>query len=289
MSLELINKLDFSSKTAEQYNLRDKFINNLLTYHNITYEDVCEKYRYAGGSIGSHHKYWELLYNNKKRPVYCNQCVCEQSITHNCYITCDNINFIIIGSCCINRFIPMRTRTCEVCNEPHKNSSQNRCNIHKIKKQPIIKTCEVCDVPHKNRLQNRCNTHKLDLRQSIYNCEVCNQEHQNTLQNRCNKHYLRPIPTIMKTNANRLPRCEICDIIIRKYSTYMQYNDFKKYHKVRCEQHACEIKIDPDIIRTMPTFKNQKNEFEFIRQINNLKNITQCISFNGKLYGKSLH
>ena len=35
---------------------------------------------------------------------------------------------IVLGNCCIKKFIPSSGRTCEECDEPHRNRKHNICN-----------------------------------------------------------------------------------------------------------------------------------------------------------------
>ena len=50
-----------------------------------------------------------------------------QYIKRNCYIEKDN-DVIVIGNCCIKRFMKKSGRTCSVCEAPHRNIKTNYCN-----------------------------------------------------------------------------------------------------------------------------------------------------------------
>ena len=52
-------------------------------------------------------------------PTHKCACVCEHAIKHNCYIT-DGTDIIVIGNCCIKKFMEHCNRTYEICNKPHK-------------------------------------------------------------------------------------------------------------------------------------------------------------------------
>ena len=119
------------------------------------------QYKYCGGDYDSHKNYFNLLCktHNYTKPDKKAICVCEQSIKNNCYITKDDINLIVMGSCCIRRFLlnDLKGRTCDKCNKPHKNRVVNLCNDCRKPsisiKQPIkpsikpsIKNCLDCKV-----------------------------------------------------------------------------------------------------------------------------------------------
>jgi hypothetical protein len=93
--------------------------------------DEFRTYKYAGGNQGSHYNYWRLCFKNEPLPSHEDKCVCGQNISENCYITKetdDEILLIVLGNCCIKKFIPKAGRTCEDCEAPHKNRVLNKCN-----------------------------------------------------------------------------------------------------------------------------------------------------------------
>lgn len=103
------------------------FLRGLMEY-NMTLEDIEKSgWKYCGGSRGRHMNYWKTCYGNMPLPKHEEHCVCNHKITENCYIT-DGKEILVLGMCCIKRFIPKSTRTCEKCGEPHKNRVVNRCN-----------------------------------------------------------------------------------------------------------------------------------------------------------------
>ena len=110
-------------------NITDKFKRGLVKY-GLNLEDL-QKYKYYGGDDGSHLKYLKLISNENEikmlKAEHSDECVCGQGIVRNCYIT-DGENIIILGNCCIKRFVPKCFRTCEKCEERHKNRIVNRCN-----------------------------------------------------------------------------------------------------------------------------------------------------------------
>ena len=104
-----------------------KFIQGLAA-HGLTYEDVKQNWKYAGGDTGRHSNYYDMAFSHLQEPEYTDRCVCDHVIQENCYIT-DGTDMIAIGNCCIKKFMNKSGRTCDKCGEPHKNRVVNRCNI----------------------------------------------------------------------------------------------------------------------------------------------------------------
>ena len=139
--------------TIPSANLTQQFIKGLKNY-GLNYDDVIN-WKYCGGDTGRHLNYF-ILCCNDNLPEWTNECVCGHSIKENCYVT-DGENLLILGNCCIKKFIPKSSRTCEKCNEPHKNRTVNRCN--KCRKG-------VCD-----KCNNTCN----EKYKKCYNCAFSNK------------------------------------------------------------------------------------------------------------------
>ena len=116
-----------------------RFINGLKK-EGLTLEEVKTKWRYAGGNRDRRYRYFKLAHPDKVPPEYKEACVCSTRIVENCYIS-DGTNFLVIGSCCIDHFVDKRTRTCKICDEPHKNRKVNKCNDCRIG------YCDMCDKP----------------------------------------------------------------------------------------------------------------------------------------------
>ena len=155
--------------TNETTNISKQFINGLKEY-NLTKDELIN-WKYCGGNEGSHYNYFKLSCPNDDMPEYTTECVCKHVIRENCYIT-NGEEILVLGNCCIKRFIPKSGRTCELCDEPHKNRIVNRCNACKIKR--VIpksgKTCELCNNPHQNRIVDRCNACR------IGRCDECSKK-----------------------------------------------------------------------------------------------------------------
>jgi len=107
-------------------NLTIKFVRGLQNY-NLTFEElVNNNWKYCGGNTGRHLKYFRLCCKDEELPDKISECVCGHLIKENCYIT-DGYQILILGNCCIKKFIPKSTRTCEKCGDSHKNRIVNRC------------------------------------------------------------------------------------------------------------------------------------------------------------------
>ena len=113
----------------ENINLRIRFKQGLID-RGFNPDDIIKNWKYCGGDTENKDKnYFKTYFKNievliDEKEEYC---VCGHAITNNCYITNDE-EILVIGSCCIKKFIKNKTRTCEKCNEPHNNRACNRCN-----------------------------------------------------------------------------------------------------------------------------------------------------------------
>lgn len=118
--------------------LTTKFIEGLKKY-DLTYDEITNSnWKYCGGRNGHHLNYFKLCFKHDKLPEIETNCVCGHHIEENCYIT-DGKEILVLGNCCIKKFIPKSSRTCENCGEPHKNRIVNRCNDCRKG------ICDVCD------------------------------------------------------------------------------------------------------------------------------------------------
>lgn len=118
----------------------------------LTYNDDFKlKWKYCGGNSKEHLRYFKLSCPNDELPEPTNECICGHTITKNCYIT-NGDNIIILGSCCIKKFIPNKKRTCETCGNFHQNHSINKCNNCRVG------ICEICETEcdYKYRKCYRC-------------------------------------------------------------------------------------------------------------------------------------
>ena len=69
-----------------------------------------------------------MAFSHLQTPEHTDRCVCDHFIQENCYITNDT-DMIVVGNCCIKKFVNKSGRTCDKCGEPHKNRVVNRCNL----------------------------------------------------------------------------------------------------------------------------------------------------------------
>ena len=104
----------------------DRFIEGLKEY-NLTYEEiVASGWNYCGGDYNDKLNYYKLRFPNEKLLPHADECVCGHYIEKNGYI-CNKkqTEFLVLGSCCIKRFIG--GRTCEKCGDKHKRHTINIC------------------------------------------------------------------------------------------------------------------------------------------------------------------
>jgi hypothetical protein len=135
------------------FSLTNKFIRGLKNY-NLTYEEIKNSgWKYCGGNQCRHLNYFRLVFKNDELPDEVDNCVCGHYITENCYIT-DGIRLLVLGNCCIKKFIPKNTRTCSNCENPHKNRKVNKCNKCRVG------FCDICN--------KKCNTKY----KQCYSCHI---------------------------------------------------------------------------------------------------------------------
>ena len=112
-----------------------------LKKHNINYEDfIKQNWKYAGGDKKQHYNYFKLSCPDLVLPEHKNECICGHHIVENCFIRKDDKKeLLIVGNCCIKKFVEKQTRTCKICNKPHQNRKVNKCNDCRIF------FCDICD------------------------------------------------------------------------------------------------------------------------------------------------
>ena len=154
-----------STKQNPSSALTERFIKGLKNY-NISFNDIKNgQWTYAGGCpITTAHKYFIIRFPDfqkkwrethiidgkniyiyyritthkpihsqddfpdKNYPRHINKCVCNHDIEKNYYITNGSV-MLILGSCCIKKFMPNGMRkSCEHCENLHKNIKDNLCN-----------------------------------------------------------------------------------------------------------------------------------------------------------------
>jgi len=115
---------DFGKKEAIKINLKKL---------KISFDSFSNDYFYCGNN-SDRREYYFKIFNNYDFPIYEDKCLCNTKIKKNSYIYNKKTKHILIlGSCCIKKFCKNGIKkTCELCNEPHRNKLKNRCNKCKL-------------------------------------------------------------------------------------------------------------------------------------------------------------
>ena len=142
-------------KKVASLELTHKFIKGLKN-NGLTYDEV-KDWSYCGGNKGRHLNYFKICCKNEDLPGWQCECVCGHPIIENCYIQDKKKEKkLILGNCCIEKFIDKCSRTCEICRKPHRSRIVNRC------KDCRKGLCDVCDKPI-NKQYSKCYTCKFDV------------------------------------------------------------------------------------------------------------------------------
>lgn len=157
-------------------NLTKKFIEGLKTY-GLSLEQInSEGWFYCGGNTGSRFKTFKQYCGFQKLlPHFESKCICGHPIVENCYITKDKEFFLVIGNCCIKKFIKKSGRTCEKCGSSHRNTSTNKCNdCRENECSECGKSCKYRESRCENCKKNYC----IDCKKECYpyqRCYECNK------------------------------------------------------------------------------------------------------------------
>lgn len=160
---------DNTTKTPSKISLQ--FIKGLEEY-GLTMKQAKYDFKYIGGdgkisrslylkflhkeitkttlTRNSHLNYWLTTNPNTPLPDKTHNCICGHPIIENCYI--ENIHskeILILGNCCINRFVEKKGRTCKICGASHKRRLIDRCF------DCSVGVCEKCETPC-NPYYKRC-------------------------------------------------------------------------------------------------------------------------------------
>jgi hypothetical protein len=92
--------------------LRQKFIDGLAEY-GLTHDEVKKNWKYAGGDSRHHLNYSTCAMRTFSRPIGRTGASATMCIRENCYIT-DGTWFLVVGNCCIKKFLDKQTRTCDM-------------------------------------------------------------------------------------------------------------------------------------------------------------------------------
>ena len=145
---------------------------NKLATKGLTIDDL-NNFRYAGGDGGRkggllansrHLKYFRMCRGTpdgglEDLPDHLQHCdICDHTIVENCYLASKETNAItlVVGNCCIKRFVADAGRTCDTCGEPHRNQVANRCNTCRLDKCDRCGVAKSANAPKSRKLCNRC-------------------------------------------------------------------------------------------------------------------------------------
>ena len=128
-----------------------QFIIGLAEKHGLALDDL-DDYVYAGGGSPKYGlSYFRLKCPGESLPPHQDVCVCNKDIIYNCYIRKYNDDgshhTLVLGNCCIKRFVPTSGRNCGDCGAPHRNRVVDRCkSCRKFK-------CDRCGVKCQERFK----------------------------------------------------------------------------------------------------------------------------------------
>ena len=141
---------------------KERVARNLQALHNLTLEEFC-KFTNCGGASDFQLHYFRLCVGYVRLPPPSkSNCICGHRITDVRFVSnADHTQFVVVGNCCIHRFLSEPYRTCGKCGARHKNRKDNLCNAcrERMKKEERLEKlpkCEDCGAPHMNRVVNRC-------------------------------------------------------------------------------------------------------------------------------------
>lgn len=216
----------FSDATTEQDDkLFQKFLKGLEKL-GMTYEDV-KHWVYAGGDSEHRIKYFKQKCPDRELPEHASSCVCGHKIKENCYIlNIDDNRLLTLGSCCIKKFIPESTKTCNVCGASHKNRIVDRCNdcrpglcdiCNKPCKKPYTK-CYSCKFPKEESSDepNKCTECDKECKKPFTKCYACKfpKKEKSDEPNICTKCYgecKKPFTKCFNCNRKtRVNNCRMC-------------------------------------------------------------------------------
>ena len=97
---------------------------------NLTMDDLIKNYKYIGGNKGDGLKRFKRLFGDEKLPEQQDNCICGHEIIDNRYLMNDEGEIVVVGNCCIKRFLPkdFKQMKCKECGTPHKNRKVDYCN-----------------------------------------------------------------------------------------------------------------------------------------------------------------
>lgn len=115
------------------------------------------------------------------------KCLCNQKIEQNCFITnSEEDRLLVVGSCCIKRFVVNCSRTCGYCLKPHRNRTNNLCN----ECREYGGFCYKCCCFYKNKI--------LDLNEMYLRCGYLSEDDKFRIK----RYYMKPIITTEEPEPN---------------------------------------------------------------------------------------
>ena len=128
--METPNSPSSTNQTPQKENkFHQKFMEKLIA--NSQTDRPLQEWKYIGGNRGRHARWYQNLYPDCSPPYSKVKCICSHPIIENCYIQNKETDVIlIVGNCCIKRFLPLESqgRTCPNCQEPHRNRNDPWCD-----------------------------------------------------------------------------------------------------------------------------------------------------------------
>ena len=132
-----------------------------LASHSDNKDNPIPEWEYCGGDTSSHLRYYSLRCKGTPMPQHEEQCICSHHIVSNCYIRHRRSReMLVIGSCCIKRFMGGCRKECTVCGMVHKNRVHTLCNVCRTRQARAEKraknTCTVCGGHRTGRKDTYC-------------------------------------------------------------------------------------------------------------------------------------
>lgn len=174
--------------------LQQRFIQGLQNY-NLSIEEI-KSWTYCGSSGSAENRnYFKVCFPEKELPTPSPTCVCGHGIVENCYIT-NGETILVLGSCCVKKFMKIPTRSCMDCGAVHKRrisskcfdcdkgscrhcfqeceSNKNICKTCQFIGPPLSRTCDVCKEEFKTRKewQTQCD---ICFEKRFLECDNCSE------------------------------------------------------------------------------------------------------------------
>jgi hypothetical protein len=234
-----------SSELNETDSLTERFLEGLKQY-NLTYEEI-KQWKYCGGNktFGKLNDF-KLCFPSGDLPTKSNVCMCGHDIKYNYYIT-NGSDILILGSCCIKKFIPKHKKTCEKCGAFHRNRIINLCNG--CRDDIIIPTkCDNCEVLHR-RKDNLCKECRRIEDSLLNTCSRCAFRSKEIIGDFCDECIKQRKQEEIEREKRRVwlnsitdKTCEQCNTKIKNAYT-LCYKCLSKNKTSKCRR--CFMNIDP--------------------------------------------